>query len=862
MDTRRDFIIKAMLLTGVAGWDGLVPESISKAAAIDPAPGSTFLDAEHVVILMQENRSFDHCFGTLKGVRGFNDPRAIQLPSGNPVWLQSDDAGATYAPFRFDIKDTKITWMGCVPHSRSSQVDANNDGKYDRWLETKRSGNKSYAAMPLTMGYYTREDIPFNYALADAFTVCDQNFSSAMTSTWPNRLFLWSGRIRGEQSGDAKAYIRNEIPWGEAQWTTFPELLEKNNVSWRVYQNDLTAGGGFKGEERAWLSNFGCNLLETLSQFNVRFSPRYVQGLKNQLESLPGEIETLKERLAKLIAGKTAPEAKQEKISKLEKQIADKEKVLREAQEGLAQWNPDKFGELSAEAKSLHEKAFTTNVREPDCRELASLAYEENGEKREMKVPKGDVLHQFREDVNNGKLPTVSWLVGPEKFTDHPSAPWFGSWYVSEVLDILTKNPEVWKKTIFILTYDENDGYFDHVPPFVAPDPRKPETGKCSAEIDTSVEHIRRQQELDHGVPNKEAREGPVGLGFRVPMVIASPWTRGGRVCSQVFDHTSVFRFVQSFVNKKFGKAIHEDNTSLWRKTVSGDLTEAFRPYHGGKNDDLPFLKKEPFIRSIYDAKFKAPPTNFKSLSPAEAAEVAKNPLGSPHLPQQEPGVKPSCALPYQLYAEPRLSDDRKSIQITMEARNEVFGARALGAPFNVYIPRNYLVAPANGESASFEKVGSRSYAVAAGDRLTDSWPLASFEDGIYHLRVYGPNGFYRACRGDEKDPSLLVTCDYERDARDAARLTGRLQVTLRNVHPQKGYEVEIRDMSYKTGTITQQVPVANTPTLLVLDPGKSFGWYDFAITVKDAAHFERRFAGKVESGEDSFTDPLMGRVI
>ena len=112
MDTRREFLKKAVLLSGAAGFSGGVPASIARALAIDPKLGSTYLDAEHVVILMQENRSFDHCFGTLRGVRGFNDPRAITLPDKNLVWLQTNKAGETYAPFRFDIRDTKITWMG------------------------------------------------------------------------------------------------------------------------------------------------------------------------------------------------------------------------------------------------------------------------------------------------------------------------------------------------------------------------------------------------------------------------------------------------------------------------------------------------------------------------------------------------------------------------------------------------------------------------------------------------------------------------------------------------------------------------------------------------------------------------------
>src|SRR5205814_70525 len=100
----------------------------------------------------------------------------------------------------------------------------------------------------------------------------------------------------------------------------------------------------------------------------------------------------------------------------------------------------------------------------------------------------GDVLHQFRVDVQNGTLPTVSWIVPPEKFSDHPASAWYGAWYISEIINILTKNPDVWKKTVFVMTYDENDGYFDHYPPFVAPNPQRPETGKVSDSIDPTLE--------------------------------------------------------------------------------------------------------------------------------------------------------------------------------------------------------------------------------------------------------------------------------------------------------------------------------------------------------------------------------------
>jgi phospholipase C len=159
---------------------------------------------------MQENRSFDHAFGTLKGVRGYNDPRAITLPNGNPVWVHTNKKGDSYAPFRLNIKDSNATWLGCLPHGRADQVDARNGGRYDRWLDVKRLDGEKYASMPFTLGHYTRDDIPFYYALADAFTICDQNFCSALTCTTPNRLFLWSGTVREKPSADSPAKLNNE----------------------------------------------------------------------------------------------------------------------------------------------------------------------------------------------------------------------------------------------------------------------------------------------------------------------------------------------------------------------------------------------------------------------------------------------------------------------------------------------------------------------------------------------------------------------------------------------------------------------------------------------------------------------------
>ena len=163
------------------------------------AAGSTFMDAEHVVILMQENRSFDHAYGTLRGVRGYNDPRAVTLPNGNPVWLQTNAAGDTHAPFRLNIKDTKSTWMGGLPHGRDDQSAKRAITAGITAGSTPRRAAKGIRAHAADMGYHNRDDLPFYYALADAFTVCDQNFCSSLTPTTPNRLHLWTGTIRARR---------------------------------------------------------------------------------------------------------------------------------------------------------------------------------------------------------------------------------------------------------------------------------------------------------------------------------------------------------------------------------------------------------------------------------------------------------------------------------------------------------------------------------------------------------------------------------------------------------------------------------------------------------------------------------------
>jgi phospholipase C len=853
MDTRRDFLKKAALLTGAAGITNFLPPAIQKAMAINPAPGSTYMDAEHIVILMQENRSFDHAFGTLKGVRGYNDPRAIDLPNKNKVWLQSNKKGETYAPFRLDIKNTKATWMSSLPHSWRNQVNARNEGKFDQWLENKRNSIPEYSNMPLTLGHYTREDIPFYYALADAFTVCDQNFCSSLTGTNPNRLYFWTGTVREEQNESARANVWNEdMDYGTLKWATFPERLEDNNISWKCYQNEVAIDTGFNGEEDPWLSNFQDNPLEFFAQYNVHLHEPHIIALEKRVNELPAVIEGLQKKIDALPAG-------DKQAWHLKQQLRETKSYLDGVIKERELYKLGMFDKLTDREKSLHQKAFSNNKNDPDFHQLTTLKYNDDGTEREFQVPKGDVLHQFREDVKTGNLPTVSWLSAPEHFSDHPSSAWFGAWYVSEVMDILTQNPEVWKKTIFILTYDENDGYFDHVPPFVAPHSHKDGTGKVSKGIDTRVEFVTLEQEqARNNFPEVFNKESSIGLGYRVPMVIASPWSKGGWVNSEVFDHTSTLQFLEKFLNQKTGKTIKEHNISDWRRTVCGDLTSVFRPYKGDEIPKPEFLPKDEFAESIHKAQFKKVPDDYKALTADEIAQINTAPHTSPYLPKQEKGIKPACALPYQLYADGKLNADKTAFALHFTASNEIFGKDAVGSPFNVYAPGKYLQEK-DGKQV-MDDVRTWAYTAVAGDTLADEWPLHEFENSNYHLRVYGPNGFFREFKGNAADPTVDAVCEYQRSLTDSKKLSGNIELKLKNTGKAQ-HIVEITDHGYKTNSRKRVVEAGHTSTL-VLDLVNSYGWYDFSVKVIGHETFEKRYAGRVETGRSSYSDPKMGDMV
>ena len=834
MNKRRDFMKQVAAFAATTG----LPGSIRRAVAIDPLPGTTFMDAEHVVILMQENRSFDHCYGSLQGVRGFNDPRAVRLPNGNPVWLQSNQAGQTWSPFRLDLKGSNSTWLGCLPHDWPDQSKARHDGRYDKWLDYKRSHRKDIADKPMTLGYHIREDIPYYYALADAFTVCDQNFCSSLTGTNPNRLHLWSGTVRSEPRADSKACIRNGDSDNRdgVHWKTFPERLEELGIPWRVYQNELYLPTGLSEAETPWLGNFGDNPLEYFSQYGVRFAPQHRRYLEARVSELTAEVGRLQAEPKPL-----SPEA--------EKALREAERDLQWHREEAERWSEAAFQARPERERAIHRRAFAINDGDPDFRTLETVRYKDGDTERQMEVPKGDLFHRFRADVRDGTLPPVSWLVAPQVCSDHPDSPWYGAWYLAEAIDILTSRPEVWQKTIFILCYDENDGYFDHVPPFVPPDPRDPASG-ATAIPDTELEFVREEQEGQYkkAWPESSTHAGPIGLGYRVPLVIASPWSRGGYVNSQVFDHTSILQFLETWLSGKTGKSVRESNITPWRRAMCGDLSSAFRPASDGASKALHKVDRAPFFAAIHQAQFRPHPTVPKPLTEEELARARNSPASLPALPRQEPGTRPACALPYELDAPARLSDDGSSLVIRFIAGNQRFGGRAAGAPFHVYSP-----APCRPRGGG-ERAPGRTWAIAtaAGSETPYSWALDDFAESIPHLRVHGPNGFFREIRSAHVDPLPEVTVEATDD--------GGARLTLTPRPGQPSLTVTLTDASYGAAPIS--IELRGAPVQKEIPLAGSHGWYDWIVKTAGNAVCFRRLAGHLETGRDSRTDPLMGGAV
>jgi phospholipase C len=229
-----------------------LPESVRAAVASSQKNPQPFdlSKVKHVVIVMQENRSFDHYFGTLSGVRGFGDRTVGTLPTGRPFWYQTDASNPDgyLLPYRLNTKITAAEAIPSMSHAWSIQHAAWNFGQMDNWLQAHLAADGPSVG-PYTMGYFERADLPFQYALADAFTLCDNYFCSMMGPTYPNRLLHMTGTIDPDGKNGGPCLDNNDGPF---TWTTYAERLQAAGITWKVYQQE---------------DNYGCNALEYMGQF-------------------------------------------------------------------------------------------------------------------------------------------------------------------------------------------------------------------------------------------------------------------------------------------------------------------------------------------------------------------------------------------------------------------------------------------------------------------------------------------------------------------------------------------------------------------------------------------------------------------
>jgi phospholipase C len=696
MTNRRQILgLSAAVAGGIAA--DLFPAAIRRALAI-PAHQETrsIRDVKHVVILMMENRGFDHYFGTLRGVRGFGDRHPVPLESGKPVWFQSDGSHEI-APYHLDTATTSALRVPGTPHAFNNAQAAWNQGKFGFWPKYKTQ----YA-----MGHYRRADIPYQFALAEAFTLCDAYHCSITTGTDPNRIAFWSGtnadpraRAKGQNCTDADSEPDNLRCWvtgalpepgytyagSSFTWPTIPDVLEKAGVSWRIYQdpNDNWTGAMHGG-------------LAFESFRTARpGSPLYEKGMRH--------------------------------------------------------WS----------------------------------------------------LEQLAEDARNGALPQVSWVLPPELMSEHPgpSSPAQGAEFAAQVLNALTANPESWSRTVLFQCFDENDGMFDHVPPPAPPSYNADGSLAGGATLDLKGEYFS-DPERKHLLPEDQisGTVRPWGLGPRVPMYVISPWSKGGWVNSQTFDHTSVAQFLE----KRFDVAV--PGIGAWHRAVCGDLTSAF-DFSSPEDGRPPIL-----------------PDTRGSASLVAMAQTLPKPVAPamPERPFQEPGARPSRALPYALAVESEAGQDG----IALSFRND----GQAGAVFHVYDKRHLDRIP-------------RRYTVEAQKSLRGEW-----QGGDYDLWVSGPNGFVRTFTGTVSGANV--------EAHFQPRPMSRaIEIRLTNKGTSR-QRLFLQSTVYKPFASRVIVVPPGGAKSVVLDVAGSGNWYDLTIR---ADNFIRRFAGRIETGKHGVSDPAMG---
>ncbi|MFV0127635.1 phosphocholine-specific phospholipase C [Streptomyces sp. HMX112] len=674
---------------GTAAAGSLLPPSLRAALAAAPPPGGLGA-VRHVVILMQENRSFDHYFGTLRGVRGFGDRNAVELPSGRSVFEQP---GPLRTVLPFPVRDAAaaqqkdLQYIGDLDHSWGGGAKAWRDGWMDGWVTAKTAA---------TMAYYDRRDIPLHYELADTFTICDAYHSSIHTSTSPNRNHLWSGWTGFEADGSRAvtnaAYAEGTHPG--YPWPTYAERLEKAGRSWKTYTE--------------W-ENFTDNNIEFFTTFK----------------------KIARKALART-GGHTYMESFYAKVRGTD-DAAERARLLAALEEGVAT--------LTGAERSLFERGL-------------------------RRVATGTLADHFRADVAAGALPEVSYLVPSAIDSEHPgsSSPVASATLVYKVLDALASHPEVWRHTVLLINYDENDGFFDHVPPPVPP----------------------------AGDTEERYKGLPTGLGIRVPLLVVSPWTVGGYVCSEVFDHTSVIRFLEKWTG------VREPNITAWRRQVTGDLTSAF-DFRRGR--PLPEVARPGAV-------------------PPFTGRWRPQPPAAQHMPVQEPGTRPARPLPYRPDAHGRVEGGVMTVTLS--------NSGTASAHFALYPYAGEFTVPQHRDVKG-----------------TARWTVP-LTGGAYRFTITGPNGFRREFAG-RAEGGAEVTSRVDHDDRD-------LHLTLSSIGDQPvtftvrplGY-VDEADLADWTRTITVKAGRSRT---VVHSAADAHGWYDVEVTGDDG--FRRRLMGHVENGRPS----------
>ena len=431
-------------------------------------------------------------------------------------------------------------------------------------------------------------------------------------------------------------------------------------------------------------------------------------------------------------------------------------------------------------------------------------------------------LQALRDDAMNGTLPAVSWVIAPSTYSEHPgpSSPAQGGWYMQQVLDALTANPEVWSKTVLLVNFDENDGFFDHLPPPCAPsrDAGGALAGASTlADADMAFEYFNYPPATSKQPP---ADGRPFGPGPRVPLWVISPWSRGGWVDSQTFDHTSVLLFLE----KRFG--VTEPQISAYRRSICGDLSSAF---------DF----ENPNDRPIPTLEGRTTQAEADALAASQQSAAAIPVPTDPVMPLQQRGIRPSRALPYRLHTSAQI--DAAAEAVTLGFRND--STDQAGAVFHVY------------DKLHLDRIPRR-YVVEAGKSLSGRWELAE-NQGQYELWVLGPNGYHRAFSGSSRELSAKALPEVEL----AYKPDRLVQVTarLRN-DGDRPCTFTIDALAYRDDGPWALRVAPHTTRELSWPVGQHGRWYDFAVSCDASASFKRRFAGRVENGADAISDPAMGR--